>query len=203
MIGSLVELAGAEFQGQVARLRATIDAYIQAHKSRLKSEIRHEVREVSIAAGILLGAILCAIGAFVVGLLALHLWIAVTYGRFHALAAVGGVLLVCALIFLTIAMAYARRPYKAPAVTAAIPVIPVTPVAKPAVYATEFVAPLGSDASLIDVMLHRVSNRAAGATDEAIDVATDLVRKGPATTLVATLLITAALGWTIGRRAKS
>lgn len=202
MIGNLVELVGAELQGQVARLRATVDAYVETHKTTLKNEIRHEVREASIAAGILVAAIFCAAGAFIVGLMALHLWIALTYGPFYALAAVAGILIVCALVFVTIATTRARTPYKAPIVTTAIPVVPATPIAKPSVYATEFVPPLDANASLIDVMLHRVSNRAAGATDDAIDVASDLVRKGPATTLVATLLVTAALGWTIGRRAK-
>ncbi|MGZ5802688.1 MAG: phage holin family protein [Xanthobacteraceae bacterium] len=202
MIGSLVDLVGAEFEGQVARLRATVDAYVEAHKQALKSEIRHEVREAGISASILLAATLCAFGVLIIGLIALHLWVAVTYGPFYGLGAVGGVLLVCGLIFLTVAMTRAHNPYRASPVTPALPVVPVTPVAKPTVYATQFVPPLGADASLIDVMLHRVSNRAAGAADEAIDAATDLVRKGPATTLVATLLVTAALGWTIGRRAK-
>jgi hypothetical protein len=79
---------------------------------------------------------------------------------------------------------------------------PPAAVTQPSAYAREFVPPLADDASLVDAVLHRVSSHAAGATDEAIDVAADLVRKGSTPALVATLAAAGLLGWTIGRRTK-
>jgi hypothetical protein len=200
MLANLVQLAGVEVQGQVARLRATAESY----KLSLKHELRHEIKEASVSATLAFGAVLCLFGLLVVALVALHLWVEINYGPFYALGAVAVVLALAAIVLALVLTNRMRHPLEAPPLpAAAVPVAaPPAAVTKPSAYAREFVPPLAGDASLIDAMLHRVSSHAAGATDDAIDVAADLVRKGSVPTLVATLAAAGLVGWTIGRRTK-
>jgi hypothetical protein len=200
MLANLVQLAGVEVQGQVARLRATAESY----KLSLKHELRHEIKEASVSATLAFAAVLCLFGLLVVALVALHLWVEINYGPFYALGAVAVVLALAAIVLALVLTNRMRHPLEAPPLpAAAVPVAaPPAAVTKPSAYAREFVPPLAGDASLIDAMLHRVSSHAAGATDDAIDVAADLVRKGSVPTLVATLAAAGLVGWTIGRRTK-
>jgi hypothetical protein len=199
MLANLVQLAGAEVQGQVARLRAMADSY----KLTLKHELRHEIKEASVVATLAFASILCLFGLLIVGLIALHLWVDLNYGPFQALGAVAAVLAVAAIILVLVLMDRTKHPVDAvPLPAAAFPVRPAAPVTRPSAYAKEFVPPLAADASMIDAMLHRVSSHAVGATDEAVDVAAELVRKGSPAALFGTLVAAGLVGWTIGRRAK-
>lgn len=64
------------------------------------------------AAGLLAVASLFVVAAFFVGLIALYRWIAISYGQFWGLGAVGGVLLVLAVASAGVGMAQMKRKTK-------------------------------------------------------------------------------------------
>ncbi len=175
-------------------------ARANAFKETTKREIREEVADIGVTAGLMLGAMLALAATCVIALIALYMWLAPQYGQFAALATVGGL---TALASLALGfMAASRSPPASQPVVTPTPLVTPKPAARPPLNTTAaaMVAPPPADASLVDILAHRVSSRAAGAADEAIDVAEDAIANGSRTALVGTLAATVFVGLIIGRR---
>jgi hypothetical protein len=65
---------------------------------------------------------------------------------------------------------------------------------------SSLVSPPPHNASLLDVVTHRVTTRAAATSDEAIDAAADFVRTGSRQALLSTLAVTVLVGILIGHK---
>ena len=197
MLDNLLHMVGVDLQAQLAQLTARANAF----KETTKREIRQEIAHVGVTAALLLGAMMAFALTCLVGLVALYVWLEPQYGALAALAIVGGVTAAAAFVLLIIALS---RGESTPVPGDAQPI--VTPSPRPAVSraplntAAAFVAPPPANASLVDVIAHRVSSRAAGGVDDAIDVAHDTVANGSRSALVGTLATTILLGFVVGRR---
>ncbi|MBR0959384.1 phage holin family protein [Bradyrhizobium japonicum] len=73
------------------------------------SQATGKVTAYAVAGGLFAVAGLFVVAAFFVGLIALYRWLAITYGQFWGLGAVGAVLLVLAAVCAGVAMAQMRR----------------------------------------------------------------------------------------------
>jgi hypothetical protein len=120
-----------------------------------------------------------------------------------ALAVVGVVTAVAAALMFFLAVAQSKRevpptilPQPAPLPPAAVPPPPVTP----RLDLSSLVSPPPHNASLLDLVTHRVTTRAAATSDEAIDAAADFVRTGSRQALLSTLAVTAFVGILIGHK---
>ena len=159
------------FAPLVNAVRADIDRQI----GWAKDEVRRQSRYTALA-GILAGvAILAALGAIVVGLIALHVWLAPRAGPLAALAVIGGGLLLLALVLFALAFARRRPPLAAR---------PRLEIAQPA-------ALLGAlrPGRLDGVMGEQTLNKA-----------TDTLRHGSRSALFGTLVLVAVIGLIAGRR---
>jgi len=159
------------FAPLVNAVRADIDRQI----GWAKDEVRRQSRYTALT-GILAGvAILAALGAIVVGLIALHVWLAPRAGPLAALAVIGGGLLLLALVLFALAFARRRPPLAAR---------PRLEIAQPA-------ALLGAlrPGRLDGVMGEQTLNKA-----------TDTLRHGSRSALFGTLVLVAVIGLIAGRR---
>jgi hypothetical protein len=88
-------------------LRSAVHADIDRQIGWAKDQVKRQTRHTALT-GILAGvAGLAALGAVIVGLIALHSWVAMQTGSFVAHGLIGGGLLLLALIFF--ALAFIRR----------------------------------------------------------------------------------------------
>jgi ElaB/YqjD/DUF883 family membrane-anchored ribosome-binding protein len=62
------------------------------------------------------------------------------------------------------------------------------------------VPPPPPGASLLDIVTHRVTSKAAAASDEAVTAAVEVVRSGSRSALFGTIAVAALVGLVIGRR---
>jgi len=200
MLRFLFGLLGVDLDHKIAEIRAQIEDF----KARTTHQLGEQVKEAGLMVGFAFIGVVAAIATFVIVLVALYRWVDLYKGPFAALAAVGVVTgLIAAVMF---ALAFRRKPRRptssgvdrrAAAVPPAPPVPPTRPVS--AVLSAALPSP-PSNASVFDVLTHRVSTRVAGAGDEAIDAAAHLVRTGPRSVLFGTLAVIALVGVLIGRR---
>ena len=200
MLRFLFGLLGVDLDHKIAEIRAQIEDF----KARTTHQLGEQVKEAGLMVGFAFIGVVAAIATFVIVLVALYRWVDLYKGPFAALAAVGVVTgLIAAVMF---ALAFRRKPRRptssgvdrrAAAVPPAPPVPPTRPVS--AVLSAALPSP-PSNASVFDVLTHRVSTRVAGAGDEAIDAAAHLVRTGPRSGLFGTLAVIALVGVLIGRR---
>jgi hypothetical protein len=156
-------------------VRADIDRQIDWAKEEVKRQTHHAA-----LVGIFLGvAALAVLGAIVVGLVALYMWLTPQYGPFVALGMIGGGLLVLAVIMLVLALVRRRpRPAGRPPLQMAQP-------------AAVFGA-LGQDSYA----------KAMAGSEQALKFAAEDLREGSRSTLVGTLAVVAVLGLILGRRLK-
>lgn len=144
-----------------------------------KEEIRRQTRHVTLV-GIFLGvAALALLGAIVVGLIALYMWLTPLYGQFAALGIIGGGLLVLAVIMLLLALLRRRPPLAAR---------PPLQLARPAAV----LGALGEDSYA----------KAMAGGEQAVKFATENLREGSRSTLFGALALTAVLGLILGRSLK-
>jgi hypothetical protein len=122
-----------------------------------KNEIGRQTRHTLIMAVLAILAGLAVLGAIVVGLIALHLWLAVQYGPFVAHGMIGAGLLLLALILFT--LVFARR---RPRLTAR----PALQIAKPA--------------ALVGTLAHSGYDSVVGAGGQALNMTTRPSQRLPA-----------------------
>jgi hypothetical protein len=153
-------------------IRADIDRQIGWAKAEVRRQTRYRAL-IAVVAGV---AALSALGAIVVGLIALYLWLAIQASPFAALGMIGSGLLLVALMLLVGAFVW-RRPSR----VASRPPLQTRPTA----------ALLG--------VLGQASYDNAG-REQALKLATGTVRHGSRSALLGTLVLAAVVGLIAGRR---
>jgi hypothetical protein len=161
MLFRLLKLFGIDVPAHVAQLQAKLERRVEV----AKDQVRRAAQTAAVVAALsALGAV-AMLAAAGVGLFALYSWVLLNYGLFYALAAVGGVLILIAIILFAGAMLEARSwsaegealdavpappavdPMAvSPAAAAALDEVPAaaqaSPTAHPATSAADLVAPL-------------------------------------------------------------
>jgi hypothetical protein len=162
------------FASLFGAVQADIDRQVDWAKTEARRRIRYTVRIAVLAAA---GA-LALIGAVVVGLIALHAWLAAQWTPLIAHGMIGGGMLLLSLI-LFLAMA-AGRP---PRVSGRPPLRFATPAAA-----------LGALASGTRV------GAAARSAQEGLHAASETVRQGSRSSLIGTLVLAGVLGFILSRK---
>jgi hypothetical protein len=158
------------------RLLGFVQADIDRQVGWAGSEIRRRTRYTAWTAGLAAAAVLAALGAVVVGLIALHGWLAMQYGVFAAHGLVGGGLLLVAVIVGVLALAR-RRPAPAP---------------RPALQSVQ-------PAALLGALKPGGYGNAVAAGEQALRVTTDTLRTGSRPTVFGVLAVAAVAGLVIAR----
>jgi len=183
----------AEIRGQIAQFRA-----------RTIHQITEQIKATSLMVGFALIGAAASTATFIIILVALYRWVDLYEGPFAALAAVGAVTALLSLVMFL--LAFRRRPLGPVSgvdnrqMAAAPPSRSTPPLQSMSVALSASLPPLPPNATFVDVLTHRFSTRVAGAGDEAIDVATHLMRTGSRSVLFGTLAVVALVGVMIGRR---
>jgi hypothetical protein len=100
----LLKLFGIDVPARIAQLQARFEQRVEVARDQVRqaAQIAAVVAALSALAGL---AVLAAAG---VGLVALYSWVQLSYGQFYGLAAVGGVLILIAIILITGAILEAK-----------------------------------------------------------------------------------------------
>jgi len=160
-----------------AALRGEIRADIDRQIGWAKDQVKRQTRYTALM-GILAGvASLAALGAVVVGLIALHSWLAMQTSSFIAHGLIGGGLLLLALILFALAF-IRRRPRLAAR--------PPLRIARPA--------------ALLGTLGQGSYDKAVGGGDQTLRLATGTLRDGSRSTLLGALVLAVAVGLIVGRR---
>ena len=162
MLGKLVDLVRADVDRQVAWV---------------KTEIGRQGRYAALTAGLVAAAALSALGAFVVGCIALYAWLEMRYGPFVALAALGGGFALLALILFVLAFARHRPKVRHP---------PALQAARPA--------------TLVNTLKQSGCGDAIAAGEQVSRLVDDNLRHGSRQSLFGTLALAAVVGLIVGRR---
>jgi len=163
------------FAPLVNAVRADIDRQI----GWARGEVRRQTRHTALVGSLAVAAALAAIGAVIVGLIALYFWLSIQFNPFAALGMIGGGLLALALILLAFVFAW-KRPQLASR--------PQLLVAQPAALIGTF---------------KRGSDGQGASREESMKLVADTVRQSPPAALLGVLLFAAIVGVVTGRRFKS
>jgi hypothetical protein len=153
-----------------AALRSAVRADIDRQIGWAKDQLKHQTRYTALMAILVGVAALAALGAVIVGLIALHSWLAMQTGPFVAHGLIAGGLLLLALILFALAL-IRRRPRLA---------------ARPPLQIAQPAALLGT------------LGLASG--EQTLKLATGTLRDGSGSALLGTLALAAAVGLLAGRR---
>jgi len=199
MLRFILRLLGVDLDYKIAEIRAQIEGF----RARTANQLSEQVKETGLMIGLAFVGTVAAIATLVIVLVALYRWVELYKGPFAALAAVGVVTGLLAVVMF--ALAFRRKPRKPTSAAAdrhlaAIPESSVPPPRTGSAVLSAALPPLRSNASALDVLTHRVSTRVAGAGDEAIDAAVHLMRTGSRSVLFGTLAVVALVGVLLGRR---
>ena len=160
-----------------AALRSTVHADIDRQIGWAKDQLKRQTRYTALM-GILAGvAALAALGAAIVGLIALHSWLAMQTGPFVAYDLIGGGLLLLALILFALAL-IRRRPRLA---------------ARPPLQITRPAALLGG-------VRQGSYDKVVTGGEQTLKLATETLRDGSGSALLGTLALAVAVGLLVGRR---
>lgn len=99
-----LKLFGVDVPARMAVLQASFEQRVEVAKDQVKQAAQRAATVGALAAL----AALAALSAAGVGLFALYRWVLMNYGQFYGLAAVGGVLIVIAVISFVVALLEAR-----------------------------------------------------------------------------------------------
>ena len=154
-------------------IRADIDQQI----GWAKGEIRRQTRYTVLIGMLAVAATLAVVGAIIVGLIALYFWLAPQLGPFIALGAIGGSLLLLALVLLLLVYVWGR-----PRVASRPPL----QIAHPA--------------ALFGSLRQGNYDKVIVGSDQTLKLATSTVRRGSRSALLGTLVLAAMLGLIAGRR---
>jgi len=159
-----------------AALRSAVRADIDRQIGWAKDQVKRQTRYTALM-GILTGvAALAALGAVIVGLIALHSWLAMQTGPFVAHGLTGGGLLLLALILIALAMTR-RRPRLA---------------ARPPLQ-------IAGPAALLGGLRQGSRDKVVAGGEQALKLVTRTMRDGPRSTLLGTLVVAVAVGLVVGR----
>jgi hypothetical protein len=160
-----------------APLFGAIRADIDRQVGWAKDEVRRQTRYATLT-GVLAGlAALAALGAIVIGLIALYLWLSMQTNPFIALAVIGaGMLLLAVLLF---ALAFIRRRPQ-------LAVRPQLQIAQPA--------------TLLGTLRPASYDRIVAGGEPALKLATETLSQGSRSALLGTLVLVAVAGLIAGRR---
>jgi len=160
-----------------AALRSAVSADIDRQIGWAKDQVKRQTRHTALT-GIFAGvAALAALGAAVVGLIALHSWLAMQSGPFVAPGLIGGGLLLLALILFALAL-IRRRPRLA---------------ARPLLQITQPMALLGG-------LRQGSYDKVTAGGEQTLKLATETLRDGSGSALLGTLALAVAVGLLVGRR---
>jgi hypothetical protein len=202
MLRFLLRLLGVDLDYQIAEIRAQIEQF----RARTTRELAEQAKKTGLTIGFAAVGGIAAIATFVIVLVALYRWADLYGGPFAGLAAVGMVTgLLAAVMFVLAFWRGPRNPASAgvDGGRAAAPAPPQGPTPRPRPPSALLAAALPSlpsNASVVDVLKHRVSTHVAGAGDEAVDAAVHLMRTGSRSVLFGTLAVVALVGVLLGRR---
>jgi len=160
-----------------APLLGAVRADIDRQVGWAQGEVRRQVRFAALSGALAGMAALAALGALVVGLIALHAWLATRVGAFASLGIIGGGLLVVALV-LGVAVLLLRRPRTA---------------ARPALQ-------MARPAALFGALGPTRASRAIAGGEESLRLATSALQEGSRSQLVGALALIAVVGMVAGRR---
>ena len=164
----------------VAALLGAVRADIDRQIGWAKGEVKRQARYTALV-GILGGvAALATLGAVVVGLIALHSWLAMQIGPFVAHGLIGGGLLLLASLVLALAFIL-RRPE--------LVARPPLQVAQPA--------------ALLGTLRQGSYDKVFAGGEQTLKLATDTLRDGSRSALLGALAIAAMVGLIVGRRLSS
>jgi hypothetical protein len=104
MMLKILKLFGIDVPAKMAELQANLEQRVELATDR----VRQAAQTAAVMAALFVLAGLAALSAFGVGLIALYRWVMLNYGQFHGLAAVGGILVLIAVVLAAGAMLEAR-----------------------------------------------------------------------------------------------
>src|SRR6516164_5717496 len=171
MLRFLFGLLGVDLDHKIAEIRAQIEDF----KARTTHQLGEQVKEAGLMVGFAFIGVVAAIATFMILLVALYRWVDLYKGPFAALAAVGAVMALLAIVMFLLAFRRgSSRPESAVSDTrlaaASAPPTPPPPEGVP-VALSAALPPPPPNATLLDLLTHRFSTRVAVAGDEAIDAA--------------------------------
>jgi len=200
MLDVLLRLLGFDLQQKISQLKSHLEEF----KEQAVLQAKQDIRATGITMGLALAGGLVGFMAFAVAMIALFLWVDIHEGPFVALAVVGASTVLTAAVLFTFAVASGKRNPSPGPLRQAAGAVPPSRAAVPPGSATnnpsDFVSPPPPNASVLDLITHRVTTRAAAASDEAIDAATEVLRTGSREAVLGTLAMAALVGVLVGRR---
>jgi hypothetical protein len=162
------------FASLFGSVRDDVDRQIQWARAEVRRQTRHTALTL-ILAGMATAA---GLGAAAVGLIALYIWLAVRYGQFLSLGAIGGGLLLLALVLFVLAFTRRRLPVASP---------PPLQVAQPS--------------ELLRTLAGESNGQLVAGSQQALNLAATTMRDGSRSALFGTLVLAALIGLIAGRRA--
>lgn len=159
------------------RLVALVRSDIDRQTAWLKAELGRQSRYVGLTMVLAAAAALCALGAIVVGCVALHWWLAMRYGRNVAFAALGGGFALLALMLFVLAFARHRPKLQHP---------PALQSVRPA--------------TLVNTVRQAGYGDAIRAGEQVSKIANDHLRHGSRQSLFGSMAVAALVGLIVGRR---
>lgn len=160
-----------------APLLGAVRADIDRQVGWAQGEVRRQIRFAALSGALAGIAALAALGAVVVGLIALHAWLATRVGALASLGMIGGGLLALALILL-VAVLLLRRPQ---------------PAARPALQ-------MARPAALFGVLAPAPASRAIAGGEESLRLVTNALQGGSRSQLIGALALIVVVGMIAGRR---
>jgi uncharacterized membrane protein YqjE len=104
MLFKILKLFGIDLPARMAEARVDLEERFDL----ARDGVEHAAQRAAVLAMLFFLAALAALSAFGVSLIALYRWISSSYGQFYGLTAIGGVLLLIAVVMCTIAISKAK-----------------------------------------------------------------------------------------------
>jgi hypothetical protein len=160
-----------------APLLGAVRADVDRQVGWAQGEVRRQIRFAALSGAVAGVAALATLGALVVGLIALHVWLETRIGALASLGVIGGGLLAVALILLVVVLLL-RRPQ---------------PAARPALQ-------MARPAALFGALGPAHAARAVAGGEESLRLATGALQEGSRSQLLGVLTLIAVVGMLAGRR---
>jgi hypothetical protein len=100
----ILKLFGVDVPARIAQVQAKFEQRVEI----AKDQVRHAAQKAGVVAALSALAGIAVLAAAGVSLIALYRWVLINYGQFYGLAAVGGVLILIAIILFAAAILEAK-----------------------------------------------------------------------------------------------